>query len=78
VSYNRKELLTLRKRLSSLPVFCWVRVAHLVIKFVLSYCVLRSLFRVVMSVIISVLKRCPVSLYPQLFIGGLASDLHYL
>jgi len=79
VSYNRKELLTLRERLSSPPGFCWVRIAHLVIRFVLSYYVfLRSLFRVVMIVIISALKRCSVRLYPQLFIGGLAADLHYL
>jgi hypothetical protein len=46
---------------------------------VLSYYVsLRYEFRVVMSVTISILKRCSVRLYLQLIIGGPMSYLRYL
>ena len=46
---------------------------------VLSYCVsLRSEFHVVMSVMISALKRCSVRLYLQLCVGGFMSYLRYL
>jgi len=51
----------------------------IILFFVLSYYVsLCSEFRVVMSVMISVLKRCSVRLYLQLFVGGLMSCLRYL
>jgi ABC-type Co2+ transport system permease subunit len=39
---------------------------------------LRSEFRVVMSVTISLYKRCSVLLYLQLFVGGFISYLRYL
>ena len=73
------ELLTLREHLSSSPVFCGVRVAHLFSFCVLYYYVsLRSEFRVVISVLISHKYDVRFVLYLQLFVGGRMSYLRYL
>ena len=60
--------------------FCGrVRVAHVLSFFMLPYYVyLRSESHLVMYVTIAVKKRCSVSLYLQLCVGGLMSYLHYL
>ena len=57
----------------------WTCSSFLVV-FVLSYykCVFAFRFRVVMSVMISALKRCSVRLYLQLFVVGLMSYLRQL
>ena len=48
VSYKKPELLTLREHLRALPVFCGLRLAHLLRFFVVSYYVsLCSEFRVI-------------------------------
>ena len=84
-AYKKQKLPTLREHLSLPPVcflvvfFGGVRVAHLLVFFVLSYYVsLRSEFRVVMSVMISGWKRCSVCIYLQLIVGGLIFYLRYL
>ena len=59
--------------------FGGVRVAHLVVLFVLSYYVsLRFEFPVVVSATISALKRCSIRLCLHLFVGGLMSYLYVI
>ena len=69
VSYNNQELFTIREHLGSTPDLY----VHLFIFCVVLICVFTywvPCYNVVMSVAISVCKRCSVRLYLQLFVQG--------
>jgi len=78
VSYKKQELLTLHKHLSSTPFFGGICCSFFIFLCCPIQLLLRSAFRVVMSVTVSAWKRCSVRLYLQLFVVALISYLRYL